>query len=109
MKTLVMILSLAFSFPAMAELADFNALINENQQAQKTFHQGLKTAVEDTRLALESEERGPIVIESQAQSVHSPTDKRFLRFKKELVNHQAPQKELRERLASEFESVDLEF
>lgn len=110
MKTLVVMLSLILPMAAQAEVADFNALINENNKAQATLHEGLVTSVEETRLALEERAPGePIVVEVQQHDVNVPTDKKFLRFKKEIVNHQASDGDLKKRLANEFESVDMEF
>lgn len=110
MKNLMLLLSLMLPASALAEVADFNALINENQKAQEALHEGLVTSVEETRLTLEERAaHAPIVVEVQQNDVNVPTDKKFLRFKKEIVNHQASDRDLKKRLANEFDSVDMEF
>lgn len=97
------------AFGAQAKVADFNALINENVAAQKELHQEVETQMGATRVALQKYEESTLMDDSNTAAVNVPTNKKFLRFRKEIVRHQTPQKAMNKRVASEFKSMDNEF
>lgn len=111
MKMIIAILTVLASTGASAKVADFNALIDENIQAQKALHQEVQTQTEVTRHALRNgkEAKEVFVVESGSDTVNVPTRRELLRFKKEIVNHRLSQKDSDRRLANEFKDVDLEF
>lgn len=112
MKTTMICLSLLVSFAAQAKVQDFNSLIDENVAAQRELYKEVKTRTEETRTALnpvEVEEKNTVIVGTPNEPVNVPTNKNFLRFSKETVNHQAESKELEDRVANEFKSVDMEF
>lgn len=110
MKNLMIILSLMFPAAAFAEVADFNALISENQKAQSALHKDLTNSVKESRMAIQkrqTEER--IFVDVKHENVNVPTARNFLRFKKEMVDYQPSTEAIDKRLANEFDSVDMEF
>lgn len=106
------LLSVAMSFVALgaqAKVADFNALINQNVAAQKVLHQEVETQMGETRMALQKYEETTLLDDVKTAAINVPTDKKFLRFRKEIVQHQAPQKVMNKRIASEIKSMNNEF
>lgn len=105
-----LILAMAFVTGAHGHVTDFNALIDENVAAQKQLHTEVKSHVDETRAALiERPASKTIVVESDGEVLNVRTNKKFMRFKKEVVNHQVKDKKLEKRLANEFKSLEMEF
>lgn len=109
MKT-ILLLSLMLPMMAQAKVSDFNALIEENQTAQKALYGEVKSKVEANRLALEETQTSTVLADSNTNTgINVPTDKNFMRFKKELLQQQASEKNLQERLSHEMQSEGLQF
>lgn len=95
---------------SLAKITDFNAMINENSKAQRELHKEVRNSAEETRAALHDERKEPIVVvETERIDVNVPSGKNLLRFQKEIVDHKDEKKAGENRLANEFNSVDLEF
>lgn len=111
MKKTMIILALSLPFGAFAKVADFNALIRENSAAQKELHKEVRANVDEGRLAVQedSDRSSTLADRVEPATVNVRSGKNLLRFKKEIVDHQAEQKDLERRLANEFKSSDLEF
>lgn len=107
-KTLMMVLLMV---PAMsfAKITDFNALITENNEAQRTLHKEVAQGTEATRTALQEKHEQIVVVDAETSDVNVASRSDLLRFKKEIVDHKASKKDLEKRLANEFKSTDLEF
>ena len=109
MKKVILIALMVAPMLAQAKVADFNALINENTEAQKELRKEIRDQVEVTRQAFRRHEEPTVIVDNKRDSINVPTDKNFLRFKKEIVSHQVSEKDLQKRLANEFKSADMEF
>lgn len=108
MKTVLFILSLTIGSMASAKVADFNSIIGENVHAQRALYKEVKANSDETRTALqENEPKTQVVVETPGDAIHVPTNKNFMKFSKETVNHQP--KDLDNRLANEFKSIDSEY
>lgn len=101
----------AFAPVAQAKVSDFNALINENISAQKELHQEVRGQMGETRSALEHGDHDSdiVMVETKGNDINVPTNKKFMRFKKEMVDHQASQRATDKRLANELKSTELSF
>jgi hypothetical protein len=92
-----------------AKVANFNSLIEENSQAQKSLQHSLATpppeiATEPAENALGENNMNTVVLSNI--SYNAPTDKKALKFKKELTQRRASDKKDQERLAEEIKSMD---
>ncbi|MES3037476.1 MAG: hypothetical protein V4736_06165 [Bdellovibrionota bacterium] len=102
MKTVVMILTMIFSAVSFAKVSDFNKMIVENIETQAALHQEVKTKVIVPVEAAPAQD--PRFVDVERKNLISPTEKDFLRHKKELTQYRASEKVQRERVAHEFES-----
>lgn len=110
MKKAFVILALSLPFGAFAKISDFNALIKENSAAQKELHQEVKANVDEGRMAAQDEEKSSTLADTDGEAtVNVRSNKNFLRFKKEIVDHQVEGKDMDRRLANELNSANLEF
>lgn len=110
MKTMIFALSMLIAAGASAKVSDFNSIIEENTQAQKQLYKEVRKESDETRTALVIPDEGHnTYVETPGDAVNVPTSKKFLRFSKETVRHDARSKDLEKRLANEFKAMDSEF
>lgn len=110
MKTVIVTLALLIGTSASAKVPDFNSIIGENVNAQRQLYKEIKAGSSETQEALsDGPLKAQVVVETSSDAIHVPTSKRFMKFSKETVNHQAKGKDMEKRLANEFKSVDSEF
>lgn len=86
-----------------AGVSDFNALINENAQVQKELQKNLNTADQNAKAALEPQQVNTVVMKSATYNI--PTNKKVLKFQKEIKQHQPSTKKELDRLAQELKDA----
>ncbi|WP_413291518.1 hypothetical protein [Bdellovibrio sp. HCB337] len=113
MKTTLLTLVVVMMIPAIssAKVEDFNAMINENSQAQSQLHNELKEQMSETRQAQQKAPRKEMIADSDevSNSVISPTKKSMLTFQKETVHYRPSEEKQMQRLANEIKSADRSF
>ncbi len=110
MKKVILMVLMAAPIFAHAKVSDFNALIDENVQAQTELRKEIRTQVEVQRQAFRRHEEPVVLVDHRHENINVRSgDKNFLRFKKEIVNHAVAPKDLQKRVATEIQSADLEF
>jgi hypothetical protein len=100
------------SIPAIssAKVEDFNAMINENSNAQIQLRQDLNEQMGSTRQAQMKAPKEIIELASEyGDSVNSPTKKSMLTFDKEIVHYRHSEAKQMNRLANEFKAADKAF
>lgn len=113
MKTKLLTLVVAMVIPAIssAKVEDFNAMINENAQAQTQLHNELKEQITETRQAQAKAPKKEMIAVSDdvTNSVISPTKKSLLTFQKESVHYRPSEEKQMQRLANEIKAADRSF
>ncbi len=91
-----------------AKVADFNALISENMNAQQELHTELADSLQTSRKAVQKKNQRHriVIVEEKGSSYNAPTRKDLLAFKKEKVQHRANDKKMQERFANELNSSE---
>jgi len=113
MKSTLLSLVVAMIIPTVssAKVEDFNAMINENSQAQSQLQTDLKEQMGLTRQAQKTAPK-KVMIEVASDfgnSVNSPTKKSMLTFDKETVHYRGSEAKQMQRTATEINEADLSF
>lgn len=112
MKTTLLSLVLAMMIPAIssAKVEDFNAMINENSQAQIQLRNDLREQMGSTREAQVKAPKEIIEVASEyGDSFNSPTKKSMMTFDKETIHYRASESKQMKRLATEIKAADKAF
>lgn len=109
MKKVLLIAALLMPLGASAKIADFNAMIRENSAEQAKLHADVQAGMDQAHVALEASRDSNVIVEAKPDVQNIPTNGKLLRFKKEVVMHEASEKNNQKRLATEFKSADMEF
>lgn len=112
MKSTLLSLVVAMIIPAVssAKVEDFNAMINENQNAQMQLRQELKEQMNETRQAQVNSRKEMIEVAGAFDSsVNSPSKKSLTTFDKEMVHYRPSEEKQMKRLANEINAADLSF
>jgi hypothetical protein len=112
MKTNLLSLVVAMMIPAIssAKVEDFNAMINENSQAQVQLRNDLKEQMGSTRQAQMKAPKEVLEVASEyGNSFNAPTKKSMLTFDKETVHYRASGSKQMNRLADEMKAADKAF
>jgi hypothetical protein len=114
MKSTLLSLVVAMIIPAVssAKVEDFNAMINENSQAQSQLQTDLKEQMGLTRQAQKTAPRKVMIevaSDHGSNSINSPTKKSMLTFDKETVHYRGSEAKQNQRTASEIKSAGEQF
>lgn len=111
MKTTLLSLVVAMMIPAIssAKVEDFNAMINENQNAQMQLRNELKEQMNETRQAQMPKKEMIEVANAFDSSVNAPTKKSMTTYEKEMVHYRPSEEKQMNRLANEIKAADKSF
>jgi hypothetical protein len=111
MKTTLLSLVVAMMIPAIssAKVEDFNAMINENQNAQMQLRNELKEQMNETRQAQMPKKEMIEVAGAFDSSVNTPTKKALTTYDKEMVHYRPSEEKQTKRLANEIKAADKSF
>ena len=100
------ILILATSSVGFAKVTGFNSLIDDNVAAQKELHAELTTQVGEPKF---EKSKTATFVDLPSSAVNSPTNKKSMRFRKEIVEHANSDRKSSQRLANELKSAEMAF
>lgn len=112
MKSTLLSLVVAMIIPAVssAKVEDFNAMINENQNAQMQLRAELKEQMYETRQAQSNAKKEMVEVAGAFDSnVNSPSKKSLTTFEKEMVHYRPSETKQMKRLANELNAADFNF
>ncbi len=112
MKTTLLSLVVAMMIPAIssAKVEDFNAMINENQNAQMQLRNELKEQMSDTHQAQLNAKKETVEVAGAFDgNVNSPSKKSLTTFEKEMVHYRPSEAKQIKRLANEINAADMSF
>lgn len=111
MKTTLLSLVVAMMIPAIssAKVEDFNAMINESNQAQTQLRNELKGQMNETRQAQMKPKEVVEVASDFGNNFNSPTKKSMTTYEKEMVHYRPSEEKQMNRLANEIKAADKSF
>jgi len=112
MKTTLLSLVVAMMIPAIssAKVEDFNAMINESNNAQTQLRNELKENMDETHQAQLHDKKDAVEVAGAFDStVISPTKAVFTTFDKEMVHYRPSEDKQMNRIANEIKAADKSF
>lgn len=112
MKSTLFSLLLATILPAysFAKVEDFNAMIIENSKAQNELQADLKEQLDMAKQAqIRTHRKEYIEVSSAFDNFNSPTDDKFLTFRKEAVHYRPSEAKQMQRIANEIKAAEQAF
>lgn len=106
MKSLILFI-MVLPLAGFAKVSDFNSLINENTKAQAELQKNIKENTDASAQAMGATNSDKTVV-LESRTYNAPTNRKALKFNKEIKEHRASSKKEMDRLAQEIKSVDRE-
>ena len=104
--SIALILASTATVFAKTKATDFNDIIEQNNQAQRTMHSQIKHNMDETQAVVAALKQGRVeVVASENETINVPTSKDMMRFTKEKQRYQPSRAENDKRLAQELEDM----
>jgi hypothetical protein len=108
-STVMGLLVITFASLSWGKVSEFHELINENISAQKELHGEVRKQMHVTEESLNPGPASTMVVESDQTQINTPTSKKMLKFKKESLSRNVPEKKQMDRVSEELNDASVSF